>query len=489
MSSSRALNLICICLDTFRFDIVGEGKNLSFVKTPNLDALVSESVVFDQAFGEGQPTLQMRRAFFTGRRSFPWRYTFDRRGVAPVIGGWHKIPPEQDTLAEILLRHGYMTGLISSTYHMFKPTMNFTRGFVNYEFIRGQEADMWRGGSPKMVEAEIKKYVRQPVDWLRNWVLVQYLLNVRDRKVEEDYFCAHVFLRGERWLEENMENQPFFLWLDSFDPHEPWDPPRRYADHYCPNYRGIDFIHPTASGVGSASDTTPEEQERIKALYFGEVSFVDKWVGHFLMKVDELGLRDDSIIMFLSDHGVQLLEHGRFGKDSRALHPYNTQINWAIRHPEGPKGKHVKAFVQSHDVMPTALSLLGINYSLVDGENVWPLVIGERERIRDHVVIGWASGPPAPWGRASVRDEEWNYVTAIDRDDPNAELYHLPSDPEEHDNVISDYPDVVAKQRARLEAVLGQPLPATLAEVCGWEHARYPFYLFMKNRYGSSAQR
>ena len=65
------MNLVAIVLDTFRHDIIGSGKKLGFVKTPNLDQLARESVVFDNAFGEGQPTLQIRRAFFTGRRSFP----------------------------------------------------------------------------------------------------------------------------------------------------------------------------------------------------------------------------------------------------------------------------------------------------------------------------------------------------------------------------------------------------------------------------------
>ena len=74
------MNLICICLDTFRADIIGHSGRLSFVETPNLDALAEDSVCFDRAFGEGQPTLQIRRAMFTGRRSFPWRYNFDRRG-------------------------------------------------------------------------------------------------------------------------------------------------------------------------------------------------------------------------------------------------------------------------------------------------------------------------------------------------------------------------------------------------------------------------
>lgn len=83
------MNVICICLDTFRPDIIGPGKALSHCQTPNLDQLCSESAAFEGAYGEGQPTLQIRRAFFTGHRSFPWRYNFDHRGHWHHAPGWH----------------------------------------------------------------------------------------------------------------------------------------------------------------------------------------------------------------------------------------------------------------------------------------------------------------------------------------------------------------------------------------------------------------
>lgn len=458
----KYMNMVCICLDTFRADIIGEGKKLSFVETPNLDRFARESVIFDQAFGECQPTLQMRRAFFTGKRSFPWRYNFDRRGLHHHAAGWHKIPPDQDTLAEILVHHGYLTSLISDTYHMFKATTNYTRGFVTYDFIRGQESDRWRFGDLKKIREKLKHYVDHPDASSLNAHLIQYLFNVQDRAREEDYFCAQVFIKAAEWLEDNVNNQPFFLWIDSFDPHEPWDPPKEYADKYCPNYEGKEYI------LGRLPpNATEKEVERVKALYYGEVTLVDKWFGYFMHKLEDLGLLDNTIIMLLSDHGTQLMDHGRFGKGPNELHPFNTQILWYIRHPQGPRNKHISAFVQGHDVMPTILSLLNIPYASVDGENVWPLVTGEKEQIRDHVVIawaGWTSGPAV--GRVSVRDEEWNYVCSVGREDPNQELYHLPSDPEEKMNVASEYPEVVSKQRKRIEAVLKQPLPGIMNEIC-----------------------
>jgi len=459
------MNLICICLDTFRADIIGKEQKFSFVETPNLDAFSRESVIFEQAFGEGQPTLQIRRAMFTGRRSFPWRYNFDRRGHWHHAAGWHKIPPEQDTIAELLLKNGYMTGLFADTYHMFKPTMNYTRGFVNYDFIRGQESDNWKGGSFKHIEDKMKEHVREPVNHKRHSTLVQYLLNMRDRRNEEDYLCAQVFRKASQWLEDSVDNQPFFLWVDSFDPHEPWDPPKLYADKYCPDYKGKDFIMPHAAYEGGIKPSQ-EEIERIKSLYFGEVTFVDKWVGYLFNKLDELKLWDNTIVMVTSDHGTQILDHGSFGKGANKLHPFNTRINWLVRHPDISECSHIDAFVQSHDLMPTALNLLGIEYTFCDGVDVWQLVTGETESVRDYVITGWAGWNEGPaMGRASVRDNEWNFTVTIGKNEPDYELFDLSSDPEEKNNIADRYPEVISKQRRRLESLLGQPLPAIQNEI------------------------
>ena len=87
--------------------------------------------------------------------------------------------------------------------------------------------------------------------------------------------------------------------------------------------------------------------------------------------------------------------------------------------------------------------------------------------VRDHTVTGWAGWSEGrASGRASVRDDEWNYVVSVGQEDSNPELYHLPSDADEEKNVISEHPDVVKKQRTRLEAILGHPLPSVQNEVC-----------------------
>ena len=126
---------------------------------------------------------------------------------------------------------------------MFKPTMNFSRGFAHLDFVRGQESDNWKSGDPKLVEAQLARHVRQPVDMSKHAGLVNYLLNQRHRKDKDDYQCARVFNSACAWLADNHTAGPFFLWVDSFDPHEPWDPPPEYADRYF-EHDGLDFIVP-----------------------------------------------------------------------------------------------------------------------------------------------------------------------------------------------------------------------------------------------------
>ena len=456
------MNVIAIVLDTFRSDIIGPGKRLSFVETPNLDALAAESIVFDHAFGEGQPTLQCRRSFYTGCRSFPFVYNVDRRGHWHHMPGWHKIPAHQDTLAEILLARGYCTGMVADVYHMFKPTMNYWRGFLSYDFIRGQESDNWRSGPLNDIRKEMAQYTRNPENLQANAVLCQYLLNQRFRRSEEDYQCARVFRGAADWLDENAANAPFFLWVEAFDPHEPWDPPPSYADRYSGPYDGIDFIMPRLG-----PDPTPAEIERTKALYYGEVTFVDRWVGHLLQRVDDLGLWDDTIVLVLSDHGTQIWDHGAFGKGGANLRTYNTGIVCQMRVP-GMKARAIDAIVQAHDVMPTLLELLDVPFSRLDGTSLLPLLRGETDAVRQASVIGWATIQPhkANAGAyASVRTPRWNYISAV-HEDGREWLYDILADPDENQNLITAHPEVAAALRREIEAVVGQPLPAKLNEVC-----------------------
>lgn len=446
-------NLVVVCLDTFRFDLLNHLAPWP-VSLPNLDAVRAESLQFIHAFGDGQPTIPIRRAYFTGERSFPWRFDYDTKGLWPSGRGWHKIPPEQKTLAEILLSEGYQTGLITDTYHMFKPTQNFTRGFLNYEFVRGYESDNFRGG--KIRPDDLAPFVRDP-DPAKHPILTQYLLNTRGRRKECDWSTPQVFSRASQWIRDHVEAPPFFLWIDSFGPHEPWDPPRQYAQPYFsnPSFTGVEFIYPLELTTND-KQFTKDEENRVRELYLGYLTFVDKWLGEFLKTLKEVGVDNDTTLMIVNDHGTELMDHGQFSKTPAHLYTHNTQLIWLIRDPDITPGV-CDGFVQSHDLFPTALGLLGITHDPVAGKNALQWALEPRAPLRTHVITGWGS-------YAAVRDMRWNYFVNFEDPTQGECLYDLVSDPKEQENVAGEYPDEVKRLRGLLEQFLGQALPATLSD-------------------------
>ncbi len=237
------LNIVAICIDTFRADIVGPGKKFSGVATPALDALAAESVRFNRCFTEPGQTIQVRNGCFTGMRGFPYHHGYY---------GWHEIPDEHPTIAEILVKHGYATGLVADTPHLFKPNMNQHRGFMSWDHIRGATGDGWRTGSWDHIRDLFRDYfgASEPTTASAQSMegesdFLQYLHNARDRREESDWPGAQVFTTAQRWIQDNASNTPFFLWIDCFEPHEVFDPPLHYVQRYNNTWTGP--ILPTAS--------------------------------------------------------------------------------------------------------------------------------------------------------------------------------------------------------------------------------------------------
>src|SRR5215204_2430477 len=159
----------------------------------------------------------------------------------------------------------------------------------------------------------------------------QYLANTSNRKTEENWFAPKVFASAGEYLEHIKEAQPFFLLVDCFDPHEPWDPPKNYVDLYGdPDYSGRE---PTVPNYSDASWITEEELKRMRALYAGEVTMTDAWLGRFLERIEGLGLAETTLLILLSDHGACLGEHDATGKPYWALYPELTDIIFMMRHP------------------------------------------------------------------------------------------------------------------------------------------------------------
>lgn len=431
------MNLIVICTDSFRADYLGCYGN-EWIETPYLDRFASDSVLFESAWGESLPTIQARRVYFTGRSLLPFpEGEVQPKGVWPGLPGWLPLREDVVSLSEYLSDQGYFSGLITDVWHYFKPAMNLHRGFSTWQFVRGQESDPWRSAPNSAFDT--RDYVPEHL-WSESAdrALRQYLVNTQDFRREEDYFCASTFRSAVRWLENNVDKKPFFLWVGTFDPHEPWDCPREYALRYHDDYPCERFIYLYGIEQGRAR---PEDIPAIRGVYAGLVSLVDRWVGFLLDAVERMELFEDTIIVFTSDHGTEIGEHGLIQKHAHLLHPPVVRLPLIVHVPgRSSAGRRVGEFVSAVDFMPTFLGLMDLDGPEgMTGLDFWPTVQGQA--VRDHVVTGFG------W-HGSVRNAEWNYIFPT-RPDPGVRprLYNVREDPEEQTNVLSDCPEAVEQMK------------------------------------------
>jgi len=427
------MNCVLIILDSWRQDHCGCYGN-TWIHTPHLDALAAESVLFTRAYPESLPTLPVRRALQTGRRVYPFHGHQDYKGDFKGAPGWGPVEENLDTMAEILQERGYRTAFFTDTYHQFKPSKNFHRGFDEWAWIRGQEDDHFRTGPlvpDEVVDRHLPSQNKDPRFRERHR---RYLTNVSYRRAEEDYFPAQVFRSGADWLSRNDDAEKFFLVLDSFDPHEPWDPPAYYRRMYDPDDDVADVIWST---YGPASCYTPRELQRMRANYAGECTLVDRWLGHFISALQVSGRLDETVVAVISDHGHNLGDQGLTGKQGHPLTRAVADLIMMIRHPRAEcAGAHCDALCYNFDLTTTLFSLLGEPVpEQMQGIDLWPVAQGKQPG-RDHVTVAW--GPDVTY----IDDRWWCNAKYWGAD---ALVYDLANDPGLTNNVAEAHPEVVER--------------------------------------------
>ncbi len=450
------LNVILLVADTFRADNLA-AYGSQFVDCPNLNRLAEQSILFEDAHPEGMPTIPTRRTLYTGRRIVPTYHFYQHEPVQ--LPGWHQLYNEDVTFAETLHEAGYLTALVADVPHLQRPGRNFHRGYYYYEWSRGQEIDYY-GQAPRKQPDFLDLY---PADYLMaaekarpglREFLNQYQANRKRWLRLGNSIVEQTARNALRWIDENHDQGPFFLHVESFDPHEPWDPPDEFLSKYLKNPTAHSWPEPPADSRG-----LPEEGvKRLRANYAGEASNVDHWYGQILEKLGNFGLLDNSVIVFLSDHGAMLNEQGQWLKGPEKLRKQVTHVPLLVRLPGGAQGgKRVSGFVQIPDVMPTVLGLLGVQPpSRVTGTDLMPFVRGERTNTRDSAVSAFGY-------IAAVRTPEWNYSAIWNKEkyagQYKPQLYNRKTDPEELQDVAADHPAVVKELQAKLDAYISS----------GWE--------------------
>jgi arylsulfatase A-like enzyme len=458
----EALNLVVINLDSVRADHLGcyradRHRPARAVRTPSIDALARESLRFTHARPEVLPTGPTRRSTYTGIRTFPfrdWRPAPD----SPRIYGWMPIPERQVQVDEVLRAKGYRTALVTDNTWLLKGSWErFREGFDDLRTIANQEHQNLRPGT-RTKRISLADYVprglrERAADEKRVAahlkVVERYMSHTRTFRQEDDWFSPRVFRQAISWLDEQVAKratEPFALFVECYDPHEPWDPPKKYVDLYDdPDYRGIEPVQPF---YGRADYLTERQIERQRALYAGELTMTDKWLGDFLDRLEHHDLLDRTVVVLWSDHGISIDERGYLGKNPSQLYSEMVDVPLLIRHPEGRMaGRTTDYLAQLHDLPSTALAMLGIAAPKANqGHDLAPLFYGERVQRREVQVAGYNDN-------VFAGDERWTYIDSNRFRNPK--LFDRRADPGERRNVASDHGDVVDRMRAAIRQAAG----------------------------------
>lgn len=448
MSERTPWNIVVVVADTLRTAYLGAYGN-DWIRTPNLDRFAGQGVRFTRAHPECLPTIPTRRTLHSGRRAFPFR---DYRPVPwdnVYLPGWQPLSPDEGTVAEALAAHGYHTGFVTDVPHYFVPGMNFTRGFRQWQFTRGQAEDRWQA-TAHADPALVGRYRGH------EHLIRAHLVNVRPESPEEEWPTPRTFRWAIQFLEQNARHTPFYLYVDTFSPHETWEAPLPYYDLYGvrqdrePVYLNLPY---------GPLDRTPEVEPRlasVRANYAGLVSLVDTWFGRLVDAIDRLGLGPTTLVTFLSDHGTNLGEPPEriLGKPADYMYPGTMDIPLLLRHPRGAgAGTTCDELVSTLDVPATTIAASGARpVHGVEGASLLDLAQGTgRFPSREYLTCRYGN---SVW----YRDRSSWFFSRVDFARPR--LFDLEADPTCQRDIAAQAAERIALARARLLADAGGSIPS-----------------------------
>lgn len=447
------MKVILILADTLRRDHLGLHGN-RWIHTPNLDRFAQEATVFEHAHIGSFPTVPTRRDIFLG---------LGDRGVP--FNRWKRVEHDEVTLGERLGARRLPSMMVTDVQNTVTGGINLDKGFTAWTCNRGQEGDpCWMDDQVPLELPVPAELIRYTPEWWH-----QVLVNRAHRRAEEDWFAPGTYRLAIQWLQRNYTRRDFFLYIDTFDPHEPWDPPAWYERLYDPDFGGRRFDAPTYGRIKSLG-ITPRELRNIRARYAGEVTMVDAAFGRLLAALEALGIYDETLLIFTSDHGTcfgypgdngTLCKSNVLGADGLFMsagrppvEPWQYLPHYAavcripllIHQPGQRQGKRVAAITQPWDLQPTILDAFGMaTPPELWGRSLLPLARGEGKPHRAAAVLG-------NHAHAQVMTPQWMY--AVWRGQRSPLLFDLKADPEQKRNVYSRHPQVVAKLHRHLAAYL-----------------------------------
>ena len=361
------MRTVLVLMDTLKRDMLSVYHKDTFVQTPNITAFAKEATVFDNHFIGSAPCMPARRDILCGRLNFLER-------------SWGPIEPFDITLPDVLKQHDIFTHITTDHCHYFRTGgEGYVQQFHTWDFHRGQEGDPWVSciDDPSNMPTDYYGKVRRQYQWNRTrW------------PHEEEYPSPKTFQSACDWLDDNKGKDDFFLMVEAFDPHEPFDVPESYMKLYEETHLDKDYFEiPDYARVNVPDDAKDYLQKRYAAL----VTMTDHWFGKLMQQLKDLDMFEDTLIVMTTDHGYFLGEHDYFGKNFMHLYNELAHLPCIVHFPGNQlSGERIDQLTQNIDIMPTVLAYHGIQRpSSIQGVS-WKTLVDEPQTYhKNYAVYGY----------------------------------------------------------------------------------------------------
>lgn len=441
-------NILWICTDSQRWDTVGCYHN-PFVHTPHLDALAESGVLFDRCFAQSPVCTPSRASFLTGR--YPRTTRVRQNGqVMPQ----HEVP-----ITRLLAEAGYTCGLSGklhisachpSPYFSGEPRIN--DGYIEFHWSH-HPARSWPTNEYNHWLAEKGAAFETPAHPDSRFIKIGM-----PAEHHQTTWCAQ---KAINFIESAAAfDRPWLFSLNPFDPHDNFDPPAEHLQRYLdrldqlplPNYTSGELdskpIFQSMDHRGAYNDPrnypfaemTAKDHRLVRAAYWAMIDLIDAQVGRVLAALERTGQGDNTIVIFMSDHGELLGDHGIYLKGPHFYDPA-VRVPLIISCPALiPPGRRSAALVELTDLAPTLFDAVGLPCQPgTQGRSLWPLLAGgvDLRRHRDDVYCEYCNALAChkdPAAHATMLRTERYKLVVMHGQEPG-ELYDLDRDPAETHNL------------------------------------------------------
>ncbi|MFC6548770.1 sulfatase [Cohnella cellulosilytica] len=450
MKAVRPPNILWICTDQQRFDTTGCYGN-RFVRTPHIDRLAEQGTLFENAFCQSPVCTPSRASFLTGR--YPRTTRCRQNG--------QNLPENERLVTRLLADAGYRCGLAGKLHVSAcdpsvapdgEPRMD--DGYETFHWSHHPEDDWPSNEYARWLESS--GFVREPQSAPES----PYVRCGPDAPYSQTAWCADMAIG---FIESRAgADRPWLCSVNMFDPHHPFDPPARHLQRYLdrleliplPNFEAGEldaksyfqqYDHHGAYGDSGSypySKMSDTDHRLIRAAYWAMVEAIDEQVGRMIETLERTGERDNTMVIFMSDHGEMLGDHGIYLKGPHFYEPA-VHVPLIVSYPGvWPQGRRCSGLVELTDLAPTLLEAAGLPiHPGMQGSSLLPLLqgtaAGHPHRASVYCEFYNANAKQGGVGgfATMVRTERYKLVRYHGRDE--GELYDLAADPDERNNLWS----------------------------------------------------